>query len=275
MTFYFGSHINVSQGLIQSAKDIYKAEGNLLQIFYDDAKHFNKSDINKFKQYLQSNHMKVVVHASYKFNLAREWDKYSHWINHLIDEIEFSYNIGAFGIVLHFGKKLNLSLEEAYNNMFTSLIHVHRHTIKYKKVKLLLETSTGQGTELCYRIDDLAYFFRKFKIFSSDLRDRFRICIDSCHIFSAGYCLKNKNHIKLFLETFDELIGLRYVSLIHLNDCKVDCGMQIDRHANIGKGYIGYNGLKYFFDYFRKLNIPIVLETPNEGYKYEIRYLTK
>ena len=158
--------------------------------------------------------------------------------------------------------------------MYSSLIHIHNSTKKYSNIKIFLETSTGQRTELCYKMEDLSYFYKKFsKNHNKEVKKRFKLCIDTCHIFSAGYCIKTKKNIKLFLEAFEEMIGLRYVGLIHLNDSKVECGKQVDRHQNIGEGFIGYNGLKYLFDYFRNLNIPIVLETPREGYIYEIKSL--
>lgn len=69
------------------------------------------------------------------------------------------------------------------------------------------------------------------------------------------------------------IIGLRHVQLIHLNDCKVELGSQKDRHQNIGKGYIGEEGLTAFYQYFKKLGVPIVLETPGDGYKHEIKEL--
>ena len=160
--------------------------------------------------------------------------------------------------------------------MYTSLIYIHNKTKKYKDVLILLETSTGQGTELCWRMEDLAYFYKKFsKNENKELKDRIKLCVDTCHIFSAGYNIRTKGDVKRYLEAFEELIGIRYIKLIHLNDCKVSIGAQKDRHDNIDKGYIGFTGLKIFFDYFRNLGIPIVLETPDYGYRKEIKLLKK
>jgi len=182
--------------------------------------------------------------------------------------------LGALYVVIHIGKQLELSTSEAYDNMYTALLYIHTKTKHYNNIKILLETSTGQGTEMCFKIDDLAYFYKKFsKNINREFRERIKICFDTCHVFAAGYCLKTDVSVKLFLETFEELIGIRHIYLIHLNDCKVDCGEKRDRHQNIGKGYIGYKGLKFFFDYFRKLKVPMVLETPNRGYLTEIKKL--
>lgn len=279
MEHYYGAHID-SFNLTDGANEIKKYGGNILQIFLtlpgeQKTVERSKTELENFKKLLESNNMKVVVHSSYMHNMARDWDNYSWWLKNLEIEIKYAHIIGAIGLVLHFGKKLELSKEEAYNNMYTSLLYIHNKTKEYNDIIILLETSTGQGSEVCFKIEELAHFYRKFsKNENKEIRERFKLCIDSCHIFSAGYNLKTKKDVKLFLEAFEELIGLRYVKLIHLNDCKVDVGGQKDRHENIGKGYIGLEGLKYFFKYFQKLRIPTILETPNAGYRTEIKLLT-
>lgn len=281
MTFYFGSHNKVADGLINAAKEIKEAQGNFMQIFLSipttqEALNKEKDNLLAFKKFLIDNDMKVVVHSNYTHNLARSWDKYSWWLTNIEIEIEYAHLIGAIGVVIHFGKALDLSIEEAYNNMYSSLIYIHNKTSMYKDVRIILETSTGQGSEICYKLEDLTHFYRKFiKNHNKELRDRIRLCIDSCHIFSAGYNLKTKTAVRLYVEAFEEMIGLRYIYLIHLNDCKVDVGCQKDRHENIGEGYIGLKGLQYFFKFFRKLNVPIVLETPGDGFKKEIPMLLK
>lgn len=275
---YFGAHFE-SYDLIQSAIKIKNAGGNLIQIFLtlphqQITEERSLKGLEEFNKYLKNNNMKVVVHSSYIHNMARNWDLYSWWLKNLELEIKYAHKIGAIGLVLHFGKKLELSVEEAYNNMYTSLIYLHNKTIKYKEVIILLETSTGQGTEVCFKMEDLSHFYKKFsKNNNKSIKDRFKLCLDTCHIFSAGYNLKTKEDIKIYLENFEELIGLRYIKLIHLNDCKVDVGSQKDRHANIGKGFIGFKSLLYLYNFFKKLNIPIVLETPDYGYKTEIKLL--
>lgn len=268
--FYFGAHINVYDKLVDAAKEVHEAGGNLVQIFITiPGQNESTKELDDLKNFVELNKMKIVVHSAYIHNLAQNWDTYSWWIKNLELEIKYAHYVGAIGVVIHFGKKLDLTTEEAYNNMFSSLVYIHNKTKKYENVKLILETSTGQGTEICYKMEDLSYFYKKFSKYK-EFKDRIKICIDTCHIFAAGYNLKTKNDVKFYLESFEELIGLRHVYLIHLNDSKGDLGCQKDRHAKIGKGKIGFLGLKEFFDYFKKLNIPIVLETPNEGYKEEI-----
>jgi deoxyribonuclease-4 len=273
----FGAHIG-TENLITNAKIVKEVGGNFVQIFltppgHKEIEHKDK-ELQQFKNFLDKNSMRCVVHSSYMHNLARDWDPYSWWIVNLELEIQHAHTVGAIGVVVHFGKKLLLSTEEGYNNMYSSLVYIHNKTKKFSNVKIFLETSTGQGTELCYKIEDLAYFYKKIKKSPlQDLKNRIKLCVDTCHIFSAGYDLRNKTSARLYLETFEELIGLHYIQLIHMNDSKVDLGSQVDRHASIGNGYIGYDGLKYFFDFFKKLGIPMVLETPDATFVKEIPML--
>lgn len=280
MNYYLGAHMG-SYNLVQSIDQIVYAGGNIIQIFMIIPEEYNEpsrptrtiKDIDKFKKYLKKNNVKVVVHSSYTHNFCRDWDKYSWWIKNFELELKYAYYLGAIGIVLHFGKKLELSLEQAFNNMYSSLIYVHNNTLKYN-IPILLETPTGQGTEICYRLEELSKFYKKFSNnINKKIKDRFKICIDTCHIFSAGYDIRTTDKVNEYLQKFDNLVGLRNVKLIHLNDCKLPLGSRKDRHQNIGKGYIGTKGLVAFFKYFRKLGVPVILETPGDGYIKEIQML--
>lgn len=275
---YIGAHVSMSGKnkddiMIEVAEYIKDIGCNLIQIF--NVKGKSDKEINEYKKFMEKNNMKTVVHSSYVINIATKWDKYSWWIRTFISEIEQAHKLGAFGIVIHLGKKMEQTLPQAYDNMFTALIYVHNQTKQYSDVKILIETSSGQGTETCYKIEDLAYFYKKIsKHYNKEISNRFGLCIDTCHIFVAGYNIKTKEQVKMYLQAFDELIGLRHVKLIHLNDSQNDVGSNVDRHANIGKGYIGTEGIMYFCDYFKKLKVPIVLETPDIYFDNDIKLIT-
>ena len=169
---------------------------------------------------------------------------------------------------------MELTKEEAYNNMYTALLYVHEKTKQYLNTKILLETSSGQGSELCFKLNAFAHFFKKISKHSNkEIKNRFGICLDTCHIFASGYDIRNKNTVTIFLDTFEEMIGLKHIKLIHLNDSKNNIGSLLDRHESINKGYIG-KGLIHIIRFFKKINIPIILETPNNSYQIEInKYL--
>jgi deoxyribonuclease-4 len=259
--------IHVNNNIVDAKENINISKCNILQLFVPS----NKNSITGIKNY----NGKYVVHASYTINLARDWDEYSIWINQFIKEIILAYQLNAIGIVIHMGKHLDLTKEEAYNNMYTSLLYIHQQTIKYNSVKILLETPTGQGSEICYKLEDFAYFFKKIsKNKIKHINERFGICLDTCHIFAAGYDLSKESSILLYIEAVEELIGLRYISLIHLNDSKNEIGSNVDRHDNIGMGKIGKDGLLFIANYFNKINVPIVLETPYDNITNDLNLIT-
>lgn len=238
---------------------------DIIQVFVSNKNHVEK--INKYKG-------KYIVHSNYTINLARNWDEYSVHVTQFIKEINLAYKLNAEGIVVHMGKQMDLTKEDAYNNMYTCLLYIHEKTKKDSPVTIYLETSTGQGSELCHKIEDYAYFYKKLlRHKNKEISDRFRLCLDTCHIFGAGYDLTTESSIKMYLEAFEELIGLRYISLIHLNDSKNELGSNVDRHENIGDGHIGKEGLKYIVSYFKNLNIPIILETPYDKILEDLEYI--
>ena len=273
---YVGAHTSsYFKKLIESAQLIKKTGGNLVQVFVDPIRFSRASHrqyYQDFKKFLTKNDMKCVIHASYTINLSRDWDQYSSWIQQFILEINAAQELGALGIVVHMGKQMELSKEEAYNNMYSSLLYVHDQV--KGDIKILLETSTGQGSEICFKLDEFAYFFKKFsRNRNKSISQRFGVCFDTCHVFAAGYDLSTKAGIYMYLEAFEELIGLRYIGLVHLNDSKRELGSNVDRHDNIGKGYIGINGLLELVGYFKKINIPIVLETPGEYILHDLKLI--
>jgi deoxyribonuclease-4 len=258
-----GIHIDSTpDDIIDSIKEAKKFGANIVQFFVNNSIK-DKTIYDKVNQTLKNNNMKCVVHISYTINLAQNVDnyKYSWWIQQFIDEIKLAEKVEAIHTVVHMGKKINLSLEESINNMYFSLLHVHQQT-KDLKVKILLETSAGQGSEIGYKIDEFAIVYRKLsKHKNKEISERFGICFDTCHVFSAGYNLKNTQAREIFFDHFNELIGLKEIKLIHLNDSKVPLGSKVDRHENIGKGYIGEKPLVDIANFFIKKNIPIIIET--------------
>jgi deoxyribonuclease-4 len=262
----FGSHINSDINEINNEiKKIKSYGGTMVQCFVNVKYHVK--DYIPIQQELKKNNMHIMIHASYTINIAKDWTEHSWWIVQLIQEIMLAEAIGAFMIVIHLGKQLKLSEQEALNNMYTSMIYI-MDKIKNTKIKILFETSTGQGSEMCYDMEKFAYFFNKFLKVN---KDRFRICLDTCHIFQAGYNIVSKKNINMYMKDFDRLIGLRYIALVHLNDSMNSLGAKIDRHESLGKGYIGKVGLKYISKLFLINNVPLILETNSNNIDMEIK----
>lgn len=272
---YYGVHIDCDEkNLIKETKKVKEKNGKIIQLFVNVSSDTARTYYTELNKYLKQNNMKCVVHASYTINCAQKWDFYSWWIKQFTIEIELANVLGAFGIVVHLGKQLDLTFEEAINNMYTSLLYVHNQTKQYKDVKILIETSTGQGSEICYKLENLSHLFRKFSTHKNkNISDRFGLCVDTCHIFAAGYDIRNISNIKMFIDQFDELIGLSNIKLLHLNDSKKDLGSKVDRHATIGYGFIGKESLKLIASMFEKMSVPIILETPYEHRNIDLQIL--
>jgi deoxyribonuclease-4 len=277
MNYNYGFHIDstpktLSNNILEY-KTLINTKNPVIQLFVNiDKKH---TDVYKeFSLELKKNNISVIVHASYTINIAQKWDEYSWWINQLILEIDIAHEIGARFIVLHLGKSLDIDLTVALNNMYSSLLYVGTK-IKNIDIKILLETSSGQGSEMCIKLEDLAKFINKLLLHKNkNISEKFGICIDTCHIFSAGYDINTKQTVSEYIKKFDELIGIKNIKLFHLNNSKTKLGSNIDRHDNLEHGTIMLDGLKEIIKFAFKLDIPLILETPDEHINDDL-YLLK
>jgi deoxyribonuclease-4 len=213
------------------------------------------------KDTLQKYKVSMIIHAPYVLNFAREFTENSWWIKTLLNELNYANQIGAKGSVIHFGKYLHLDKDDAISNMVNSLKYVIEY-IKNMNVVIYLETSCGQGSELGFKIKEFAEIYNQFTTIE---KEKIKICIDTCHIFVAGYDIRKKEGFDKFIEQFNNLIGLQYIKLIHLNDSNKELESHVDRHDLIGKGFIGLEGLEYIYTWAIQNDIDIILETGGEN----------
>lgn len=256
----YGIHINN----LDKIDKVIKYGGNYIQLMGS----FNDKEIN----YILRKNINIVLHLSYTINIASYWDRFSSWILEMMNEIELANELKAKYVVVHVGKQKNKKIGECYNNMISSLLYVHEQT-KKMDVKILLETPPGVGTDLCYKIDDFAYFYNKIKNHPNKaFSERFGICIDTCHIYTAGYDIANFEIFMSYIKSFDKLIGIEHILLVHLNDSKNELGAKIDKHANLNEGFIGSNIIP-IIKYFAKKNIPMIVEV--HGIKKNLTFIRK
>ena len=262
MKYNYGSHIGVSKyGIVNAVDEIIKYHGNFIQIFVTNPlskKTTTRSDeeLLTLKHYAKQRDVKIVIHAPYLLNFAREFDKNSWYIKSLMDHLIISDKIGSIGVVVHCGKYLHLDKSEAIDNMYLNLKYILDN---FKgESKILLETPCGQGTELGYRLEEFKLIYNKF---STEDKKRIRICVDTCHVFVAGYDLTTKEKVNEFIKLFENTIGWKYVDLIHLNDSKYKIGSRLDRHSMIKKGAIGIKGIGQVIKFIHKSGIPFIMET--------------
>jgi len=239
-----------------------KAGGTLVQCFITDpigkkTIKLSEDDIINMKKHLEKFKINMIIHAPYILNFARELNNFNvWWIKTILTELNLASKLGAKGSVIHFGKYLHLDKHHAISNMVESLKYVIINMPK--DVVLYLETSCAQGSELGYTIEEFATIYNQF---SNIEKENIKICIDTCHIFVAGYDIRTSKGFDSYIEKFDKLIGIKYIKLIHLNDSRKPLESHVDRHEKIGEGYIGLEGLKYVYKWGMQKGIDIILET--------------
>jgi len=273
--YYYGSHVGVSKhGIIGAIDEIIKYGGNFIQIFITNPKarittQRSDQELETINHYAKYSKVKIVIHAPYLLNFAHEFKKNSWKVKCVLDHLDSCAKLGALGVVVHSGKYLELDKSDAIQNMYLNFKYILDNSPK--NTKILLETPCGQGTELGGRLEEFRIIYNKF---SEEDKKRLRICVDTCHVFAAGYDLSEPKKVKTFIKTFDSLIGWKYVDLIHLNDSRTVLNSKLDRHELLDEGHIGLKGLSIFIKFAYKAKIPLILETPG-GYPVEIPIIKK
>ncbi|MBU5336448.1 deoxyribonuclease IV [Intestinibacter bartlettii] len=267
-----GCHLSVSKGFENMGKEALQINANTFQFFTRNprggkAKQLDQNDIDKFlKLAKENNFAQLLAHAPYTLNACAA------------DESKREFAVNTFKDDL---KRLELTPNNLYN--FHPGSHVKQGAdvgIKYiidmlnesitkeQTTTVLLETMSGKGTEVGRNFEEL-----KAIIDGVELNEKLGVCLDTCHVFDAGYDIVND--LDGVLERFDNIIGLDRLKAIHLNDSLNACGSHKDRHAKIGEGQIGLDAIVRIINHDALKHLPFLLETPNEldGYAREIELL--
>jgi deoxyribonuclease-4 len=269
---YLGSHVSAAgkNGIIKAIEQTIKMNGTALQIFVSNRvgkgtkviAEQEKKDIIS----LLNTKIKLVIHSPYTLNFANEFNEDYWGFKLILKELQIANDICAIGCVIHMGKYLKLDIKDANINFIKSIKFIVKR-MKAEKIncKLILETPAGQGTEMYVILED---FIKMYNSFTDNEKNYIGICIDTCHIYSAGY------NIKDYLEGFNKLLGYKYLTVIHFNDSKKEKGAKVDRHENIGEGTIDKKDLFFAIKVGKKHKIPIILETPDVNkYQKEIKHI--
>ena len=213
--------------------------------------------VPEFKQVLVENKIdidNVIVHGPYQVNLARETDSdtFDFSVKFLQEEIARMEEIGLKTIVIHPGSALNAPVKEALDNVAKGINLILE---KSSTVRIALETMCGRGSEIGINFEQLKYIMDEI-----EQKDRVGVCWDTCHLYAAGYNIKN--NLEAVIKEFDQKIGLNKLWVIHVNDSSQELGAKIDRHENIGFGNIGSETLKKIVWHPKFDGIPKLLETP-------------
>ena len=207
----------------------------------------------------------VVVHAPYIINPANN-KNFDFNVRFLSEELSRVESLGVDKLVLHPGSHVGLGEEEGIKNIIDTL---NMALTENTKVIVCLETMAGKGSELGKSFEEI-----KQIIDGVTLKSKIGVCMDTCHLNDAGYDLTNFDKI---LNDFDDIVGLDYLKVIHINDSKNEIGAHKDRHENIGIGHIGFDKLINIIYHDKLKGIPKILETPyvesRPPYKFEIEMI--
>ncbi len=267
-----GAHESIAGGLHLCFERAHSVGCDAVQLFVKSnrawaVKPLTEQEIVAFKaQACETGIWPALGHASYLLNLgspdAELWEKSCRM---LITEIERCEALGLPALVLHPGSHGGAGEEAGLTRIAQALSALHAATPGYR-AQVLLETTAGQGNSLGGRFEHLAWLIEH-----TEQGERLGVCLDTCHIFAAGYELRTAAGYAETMAAFDALIGLARLRALHLNDCKGELGSGLDRHAHIGQGQIGLDGFRRILNDARLADLPGLLETPKDEDLHEDR----
>ena len=257
-----GAHESVSGGLYKAFERIEKVGGEALQIFSRNQRQWNpaplkQEEIDLYKEaHEKTGGMAVASHASYLANLATgKAELREKSINSLVLELQRCDALGIPYVVMHPGSHGGDGEELGLERFVAALDTVFERT--ESAAKLLIETTAGQGTGLGRSFEEIGYILDH-----SRFPEYLGVCVDTCHIFAAGYELRT---VEGYQQTFTEAeknFNLDKIQFFDLNDSKKGLGSRVDRHEHIGKGEIGLEGFRNLLRDSRFSDVPMTLETP-------------
>lgn len=258
---YLGAHESVSGGLYLAFDRIARAGGECLQIFTRNQRQWNPKaldsrEIEDFKTAWES-HGKMIVasHASYLVNLATaKKELLQKSINAFVEELRRCDQLQIPYVVIHPGSHGGDGVDAGIERFTAALDRVISEA--EPETMVLVETTAGQGTGLGSSFSEIGAI-RQLSRFS----DKIGVCLDTCHVFAAGYDIREDGYQQT-MEEFEREIGLEHLKFFHLNDSKKDLGSRVDRHEHIGEGCIGFSGFANILNDERFSSHPMTLETP-------------
>jgi deoxyribonuclease-4 len=258
-----GVHVSIAGRIDEAINRASALSCQTIQIFSRNprgwkSKPLVKEEVEAFKaKRRQKDIWPVLVHIPYIINLAAPKDKlWKLSIDSYIEDIARTDVLGCEYFVTHLGAHTG-SGEEAGLKRFCSGLNIAIKESK-PKTKILLETCAGAGSSLGHKFEHIRYMLDNIKT------DNIGVCVDTCHIYVAGYDIATKEGLEETIEKFDRIIGLKNLKAVHLNDAKGILGSNLDRHEHIGKGKIKEAGMRRILTHPRLRELPFIMETPKK-----------
>jgi len=278
---FVGAHVSASGGVENAPLNAMKIGAKAFALFTKNqrqwvAKPLTQASIDAFKSNLEKSGIlpkHVLPHDSYLINLGHpEVEKLEKSREAFIDELKRCAQLGLDKLNFHPGSHLvkvpkrdphyEEKLMEAELHCLDVIAESMNHAIEATAdldVKLVIENTAGQGSNLGYRFEHLAHLIGKVED-----KSRVGVCLDTCHTFTSGYDLRTKEAYKKTMDDFGRIVGFEYLMGMHINDSKPPLGSRVDRHHSLGMGEIGWDAFKFIMNDPRMDDIPLVLETINE-----------
>ncbi len=282
MPKFVGAHVSISGGVENAPLNAQEIGATAFAMFTKNqrqwkAKPLSEKSIDEFKINLKDSGIApeyVLPHDSYLINLgAPDKEKLEKSREAFIDELNRCHQLGLKLLNFHPGSHLqkfskrdpnyDKLIEEAeYKclDLIAESMNLAIDETKGSDVVLVIENTAGQGSNLGYKFEHLAYLIDKCKD-----KSRVGVCLDTAHTFAAGYDLRTKEAYENTMAEFDKIVGFKYLRGMHINDSKAALGSRVDRHQSLGKGEIGLDAFKFIMNDEKLDNIPLVLETIDES----------
>jgi len=258
----FGSHLSIAGGMHNALIEAERLGFDTVQVFTKNqqqwkCKPLEKGSIDEWSSHCRRlKFKKTVSHDSYLINLASADDTLWHKsIDLFIEEVTRCSLLDIPYLVMHPGAHLGTGEEAGLKRVAKALDDVHE-AVGPNHVTTCLEITAGQGSSLGYKLEHLAWIIEHVK-----QPNRLGVCLDTAHLFAAGYDFRGRKYTK-FRKEVDAIVGLKTVKVLHLNDSKKDLGSRVDRHDHIGRGTIGLDGFRPIVRDEAFVDVPKILETP-------------
>lgn len=273
---YIGAHVSASGGVFNAPINAKAIGARAFALFTKNqrqwaSKPLENDVIDKWFEELEKSGIEakhILPHDSYLINLGHpEEEKREKSLNGFIHEIERCEILKLDRLNFHPGSHLRkISEDECLDRIALSMNQAIDVT---NDVKLVIENTAGQGSNMGYKFEHLAHIIDKIED-----KSRVGICIDTCHMFTAGYDIRTREAYDKTWKEFDDIVGSKYLMGMHLNDSKPELGSRVDRHDSLGVGKIGWDAFKFIMNDERMDDIPMVLETiDSEIWDQEIKAL--
>ncbi|MGO8902933.1 MAG: deoxyribonuclease IV [Isosphaeraceae bacterium] len=259
----FGAHMSIAGGYERAVVAAHDVGFQAVQVFTKNSNQWNAPALTfeqagAFRQALERTGIRdTVAHSSYLINLASPDDAlWNRSIEAMVVEMQRCHKLGIGDLVVHPGAHRGTGEETGLRRIALAIDELHRRT-QDLGVTIDLETTAGQGSSLGYRFDHLQSILELVTH-----PRRLGVCVDTCHIFAAGYSLDRPERYDETIKQLDGTIGIDRLRVWHLNDSSRECGSRVDRHAGIGAGKIGLEPFRRLVNDLRFRHLPMILETP-------------